>query len=185
MIIATGKITKRYAVAFLNVNLEKFTPAYIEGITSFASFISTNKLFQATLDIPSLPFKTKKFIVERTLENQNQPPSISKLVFLLLKDKRIDILSAVLKQIVFLYKRRENKYHFTVTTSHELTNQEQQAVTNFIKKQIPNHITTEFIIDTTLISGIRIEGDDYKWERSIAKKLHSIEQKILRQEELW
>lgn len=185
MIIAVGKIVKRYAVAFLNLHIEKFTPAYLEKITSFATFVTIHKVFQATLNIPSLSTDKKKHIVEQTLAKLDQPESITPLVLLLLKDKRIDLLGAVLRQIMFLYKQRENKYHFTVSSSHELTAQEQQAVTNFIKTQVPNHVTTDFVIDQTLISGIKIEGNDHRWERSIAKQLRSIEQKILRQEELW
>ena len=185
MIVLESKLAKKYALAFLNVYAQKCTPDYMKRIAAYADFVTKNTMFQATLNIPSLSKKTKELIIEHVKQKVQMPKSIQKLTHLLLKEKRIDLLAGILKKILFIHKQREQKHHFTVSSSHELTAKEQEIVTNLIKKQVLNHVSTSFTLDTSLISGIRIEGNTLKWERSITKQLRSIEQKIVRQEELW
>jgi len=184
MIVIESKLAKKYAIAFLNIYIKECTANYIERIAFFADFVMKNRLFQATLNIPSLSKKKKDLMIELVAQKFHLPKSIKILSFLLLKEKRIDLLGEILKKILFIHKQHAHLHHFIITSSHELTPQEQTKVIAFIKKQSHNHITTSFIIDASLISGIRIEGNTFKWERSIVKQLRAIEQKIVCQEEL-
>jgi ATP synthase F1 delta subunit len=152
----------------------------METLFTFSSFLEKNKIFQATLAIPSLKKGLKKELVELTAQKLQLSPGIKKLTFLLLQSKRIELLNEVIKQILFLYRQKEKKYYFTVTTSHPLNNSEEQMVLTFISSQIENHVHASFVVDKSLISGMKIEGNTFMWERSIAKQLRNIEKNIIR-----
>jgi len=184
MIITESKIAKKYASAFLNVYGKHFSPSLVEKLGAFKNFVTTNHLYQTTLNIPSLPKKTKKLIIDHVSTKLSLPDFVTLLVVLLLKDKRIDLLGEILKKILFLHDQRESKHHFVVASSHELSEQERNKVISFIKLQIENKVKTSFAIDKSLISGIRITGNTLRWERSIAKQLRDTEQKLLCREEL-
>jgi F-type H+-transporting ATPase subunit delta len=183
MIVLESKLARKYATAFLNVNKDECTPEYIDTLITFSSFISKNRLLQATLNLPSLPIEKKIEIVDSVAKKLYLSQGIKDLIFLLLKGNRVDLLVATIKQILSLYREKEKKYYFMVTTSHELHEAEKEQVISFIKKNVKNHITASFVVDKSLISGIKIEGNTLLWERSIARQLRKIEQRLLRQEE--
>jgi len=188
MIVLESKLAKKYAVAFLNTfcdatdEKKRCSLNDIDSLHKLHTFISGDKIFQAVLSLPSLTTDQKQKIIVHVADTLHLEQCATRLMMLLLKDKRIDLLDEILKKIFFLQKKRAQKYHFDVTTSHELTPDEQQAVTNFIKTLVPNHITATFTIDTNLISGIKIKGDTLLLERSIAKQLRFIEHNSLNRE---
>jgi ATP synthase F1 delta subunit len=178
MIVLESKIAKKYAIAFINVYKNECSPEYTDTLKKFSNFIDRDRIFQATLAVPSLSKKMKKTLVEHVSEKQNLSKGTERLIFLLLKDKRIDLLNEVIKKILFLCQQREKKYHFNVTTSHELSSDEQEKVLSFIKSKITNRVTASFKINKSLISGIKIESRTFFWERSIESQLKNIGKKL-------
>lgn len=185
MIIASGKLIKKYATAFLRTLKNEQRDLHIEIITAYENFVSRNKVFQATLELPSFTIEKKHELIELVAKKIQISPELKKLTLLLLKDKRIHLLGGVLKKILQLHKESEQQHHFHVSTSHKISQSEQKIILNFIKKTIDNNITASFDIDVSLLSGIKIRSNTLFWERSIAKKLREIEQKITRREDLW
>lgn len=184
MIIVESHIAKKYASAFLNVYEKKCDDSCMKALLNFSNFLHINHMYLATLNIPSLSIEKKKSIIDSVSKKLLLPESIKTLTLLLLKDKRVDLLDEVLKKIIFLHKQRVSEHSFVVSSSHDLTSEEKESVITFIKSQISNSVKTSFTIDKSLISGIKIEGNTFRWERSIAKELRNIEQKLSRQEEL-
>jgi ATP synthase F1 delta subunit len=184
MIVLESKLAKKYATAFLNVYGERCTPEYFENIKKLLKFIQTNNVFQAILNLPSLTIKNRKEIVDFVSNKLNLQEPIKKLVMVLLKKKRIDLLGEVLKKILLIQSDKEKKHHFEVTTSHEINEKEKTSIKKFIQNLIKTNVTASFKTDKSLIVGIKIEGNKYLWERSLSKKLRDIEQKILLREEI-
>lgn len=185
MLIVKDIIAKKYALAFLHVYKAECDNLYIEKLAIFTKFISSSKIFQAILSRPSLPITKKKQIVELMAEKLGLRPCTKKLVLLLLKEKRIELLVDICKKILLLYKKQQNVEHFEITSSHKLLTEEEKIITEFIASQVSIKINANFTVDTSLISGIKIKSDTFIWERSINKQLQKIEQKLLRREELW
>jgi ATP synthase F1 delta subunit len=181
VIVLESKIAKKYAIAFLHVYHKECTPAYMETLFSFSSFLEKNNIFQATLAIPSLKNNIKTELIGLVAKKLQLSPGTKTLITLLLKSNRIDLLNEVVKKILFLYRQREKKYRFIVTISHSLNNQEKEIILSFISLHVKNHIHASFVVDKSLISGIKIEGNTLLWERSIAKQLRNIELAFTRQ----
>jgi len=185
MIILESKLAKKYAVAFLNVYGETCLPQHRSSIITFTKFVAGHKIFQMVLSLPSLTFEKKREVIKVVMNKLDLPGCIEKLILLLLKHKRIDLIASVLEKILQLNKARAKEHHFSITTSHTLEKKEQDAMVEFIKHSIDRKVVASFDLDPSLISGIRIKGSGYLLERSIAKQLETIDQKILRREELW
>jgi ATP synthase F1 delta subunit len=182
MIVLESQLAKKYAIAFLNVCDKESHVVHLEVISAFYDFTTSNKVFQAILNLPSLPMEKKHKIIKHVSEKLYLCQNIKKLVFLLLKDKRIDMLDEILKKIILFRKQKLKKYHFSVSVSHKVTEDEKNKIIKFITSLVNTEITTSFIVDVSLIGGIKIKGNTFLWERSIAKQLREIEQKILRRE---
>jgi len=186
MILADTRLVKKYATAFLNACKKEKRSVHVEIISTFENFVTANKVFQATLDLPSLSIDKKHETIEFVSKKLQLSPCLKRLTFLLLNHKRIYLLDEILRTILLLQTQQKQKHHFNVYTSHKISETEKNKIINFIKKTVSNDVTASFDIDITLISGLKIKGDTFLWERSIAKKLRDIEQKILRrEEELW
>ena len=180
MMVLESTLAKKYAVAFFRI----YRPdePHMKALTTLRNYLSSNKVFKAILNLPSLSRKEKEKIVDHVAAKLQLPKCIIKLIKVLLQHKRIELIDEVVNKVFFLHKKRERKFHFAVSTSHELTPAEQEAVTSFIKTLVPNHIVTTFTIDPTLISGIKIKSDTLLLERSIAKQLRNIEKNLVRQD---
>jgi|SaaInlStandDraft_4_1057021.scaffolds.fasta_scaffold19948_2 F-type H+-transporting ATPase subunit delta len=174
MQVIENTIAKKYAIAFLNLFEKKLTIGCLKSFESFSRFLDANKLFSATLSIPSISLKNKIATLEIICTKQNINPLITKIIILLLRNKRIEILDKVIKSILFFHKKRLQVQKFIISTSHTLDEKEKEEISFFIKRTINDTVKTTFIIDKHLISGVRIKSDGLLWERSIAKRLRSI-----------
>ena len=189
MIVLESKLAKIYAVAFLNLSCRQgldndlCSPPCVASIKRLYFFVTQHRIFQAVLNLPSLPTKQKKEIILQVATKLQVQRGIENVMLLLLKHKRIDLLGDVLKKIVFLHEERANKRHFFVTTSHDLSSDEQKEILELIDSLVPEHASASFAIDTSLISGIKIKGHGLLLERSIAKQLRKLEHSVLQQEE--
>lgn len=184
MLVLESKLAKKYARAFLNVYPQECTPQLLQKVEAFIAFLTATPLYLTMLSLPSIELSQKQSVVAQTVATFHLQPCTQSLLFLLLQQKRIELLPKILQKILFLAKQERDEESFTITSSHPLTGEEKNTVINFIKKHILKKIITTFTTDTSLISGIQIKSDTLLWERSIAKQLRNIKQMVLRQEEL-
>jgi ATP synthase F1 delta subunit len=172
-------LSKKYAQAYINCYTNDITLENIKRLEKFSNFLITNQHFYAYLNIPNISYEYKKTIILNSVEYFNLPNSIEKLLFIMFLHKRIDLLDQVIQKIIILYQNKNNIISCNVTTSHQLSNQEESCVESFIKKFFSNNAIISFSIDKKLISGIKINSDTLLWERSIAKKLNDIKNDLL------
>mgnify|MGYP006413565891 CR=1 FL=1 len=175
-------IAKKYAIAFLNTYEEKLTIDCFKTFKIFSKFLKANPLFIAALSVPSIPIERKHDFLIKTLDNLHVHKYLQKLVFLLLKENRIELLGKVLKNVSIQYKKRNGIIKFYVSSSHELDEKEKIAIKSFVKKNMGEHSKTSFLIDKNLISGLRMKSSIFLWERSIDKRLRTMKQSLLRQD---
>ena len=128
MQVIENTIAKKYAIAFLNLFEKKLTIGCLKSFESFSRFLDANKLFSATLSIPSISLKNKIATLEIICTKQNINPLITKIIILLLRNKRIEILDKVIKSILFFHKKRLQVQKFIISTSHTLDEKEKEEI---------------------------------------------------------
>lgn len=167
-------LARKYARAVLNVFGGQISPDDITRVRDIVSFLSTRRKALFFLKLSRIESNVKVAAVEHLFEGVSDTRPFVALMRLLLDDKRGDLIYQVLCAIVELYQEIHKIMPFTVTSSHNLSNDEQDTVKQFLARQTRNDIIYTYRQDASLIAGLRLQSKTLLWERSIQKKLRSL-----------
>lgn len=174
-------LAKKYACAFLNLYQTQLSNWYFENLASLGVFLKNNRWLYVYLSIPTVDYAVKQKVIHRVSESLQFCSHTSILINTLLNHNRIELLGTVIEQIQIENRKRKNIEICMIKTSHRLDDEQKNKVIDFVKKIIPSHITVQFVQDPSLIVGLKIQTDQHRWERSVARQLRDMEQKFLRQ----
>lgn len=178
-------ISKKYATAFLNVFSDQISDKNLKKWIGLENFLKKNKFFYIYLRVPTISYLTKQKALIRVSKVFKLEKPITKMMFLLLDDGRIELLHVVLNKIILLYRRKTNTKLFRITSSHDLADKEKEKILKFIQSISDGGVLTDFEKDEKLICGFRIQSLTFLWERSVAKQLRSVKRSIFKQVGLW
>ncbi len=177
-------LTKKYALAFINLYGKQLSDKNIDNVIACKHYIEGHKNIDAFLLLSTIQLEQKTELFKNLFAFFDLPQSFNNLVLTLLEHRRIELLSKILQKIAREYQAQKNIINFTVHTSHTINDQEKKELTTFIQKKVPKNIIVEFALDPALICGIKIKSDMLQWERSIAKQLKIIKLDALQQVQL-
>ena len=178
MILVEEKLSRKYAVAFCNSQSHYGNDCSLEKLCCLYKFFSSNRLFQMILNIPSIDDFEKVSLMKRVAEKLEMPKSVCVLVDVLTNLKRIELLDRILKCVVRIYKKKQRSLEFCAYTSHEIGQSQKKVIKKFVSSRFSDSVDLKFEIDSSLISGVKIVGDELVYENSVADKLKNI-RKIL------
>jgi F-type H+-transporting ATPase subunit delta len=180
-----SRISGKYAQAFLNVFFDQVSADLIKKLEKLETFLKENKLFFVYLRIPSIPMQLKQEALDKFAKLLELGDPFKRMLFLLLKQNRIDFLDDIVSKILTLYRCRKKIQLFKISTSHPLDEKEKERVIKFVKGLASGEVVCKFWVDAKLISGMRIQSDSFLWERSVAKQLRDVKRSIFKQVGLW
>jgi len=166
-----------YAQAYLNVNKTHVCDQLAE-INALSHHYHSYQLFFKLLEMSSISYEIKQKYVHAFWKKYELPVCLKEFIFLLLRNRVMNLLPDILKHLYIVYKKRNNLLDVTVITSHPLSDDEARKILNAIQDSLQVIIIPHFEVDTKLLAGIRIESDEYYWEHSIAKTLQALELKL-------
>ncbi len=178
-------ISKKYALAFLNLHFDDIDNVVIDNILRVISFLKRNKTFYISLRIPSISNTVKQDALVKMADSFKLSQGLKRVFLLLLQDKRIEILDKVLFEIIVCYREKKDIKLFKVSTSHKLDDAEKDRILSFVEHVAKSEVLTKFIVDEKLICGFRIQSKNFLWERSMAKQLRDVKRSIFKQVGLW
>jgi len=178
-------IPKRYAQAHLNLYFDIFTQKCFDSLLRLEGFFKENKKFSAYLAMPTIPYSAKEKVMENVCSAMDICKTIKILVHTLIRHRRIELFKHVVKQLVVQYRKRVNLVVFSVKTSHDITQEQKEKIRIFLEQKIKGNVKLEFEIDPALISGLRIKGETYMWEHSIAQHLKKVKRFAIQRVKLW
>jgi F-type H+-transporting ATPase subunit delta len=184
MITEIDAIAKKYAIAYLNLYFNKLTEDIIKNLAAMKKFLYKNKNFYAYLCIPRLSLEMKLDFVDRLCKAFRLTKNEIKLMHVLIEQKRIDLLDAILKRIIEEYHVKKGIVLLKACTSHEANDIQKGKITSFIQRLIKKDIVIDFYIDKNLINGIRIKDTTLLWEHSVRKHLKKLKNNLYQQVEL-
>jgi len=178
MLESKNLVAKKYAVAFLNLYSDKFSIETMKKLSVLETFLKMNGYFYASLSVPGLSIKVKDLIVDRIINFFSLDLSIKNLINVLFLDGRIEILDLILRNIWDEFKKIKNIESFKISISHSVDESEKSFILNFLKTLTSKEVLAYFIVEPSLIVGLRMEGFSMIWERSIRKELLEVEKNI-------
>lgn len=171
MILGQEALAKRYAIAFLNVFEKKYTREDIRSVFDVKKFFEKNRYIYITLQRPSIPLEIRKDVIHKVIKHFGAQDNLLDLATALFASRRIHIFTTILKHICDEYDKKNNIIFFRIYSSHPLSLGAQNVVKKLIDSMISARTITTFELKSQLIVGLRIEGREHLWERSIRKEL--------------
>ena len=166
-------LTRRYALAFMNVVGDELDMEHAEALPAAAAQIEGARFFllyaQFTLGNASSTRGLEEFFVEAGYKKIFVP-----LILLLTESKRLVLLPGILRKIYKLYLARQNIMHFTIESAVELTQQEIDSFVSFLRKETGKEIQYTLKLNLDLIAGVKIFSDTLGFENSIRQKLNRL-----------
>lgn len=175
------KLVNVYAQAFFNTFSETIrSDEYLAMQTAYESLIKNHRLI-SLLQVSFLNHhELKKKCLNQLIDQFALPNSILTLGTLLIDSERMHLLPFILKRIASLYEKKMNIMTMHISCSHTISEQQRKQCTLLLNSFTQSNIRPIFLIDISLIAGIRAQSKTMLWESSIKKMLKSIKAQVKR-----
>ncbi len=174
-------IARNYAVAFINSFIDDISEQDFLAMQDALAFWEENRKTFYFLEAPAFDAAKKISILNEVLEKLYAPESLKELFALLVRHKRVLLIRDVLREICALYKKRKNILFFTISSVHELHDDELDLIKQFLKNKTGKTILCTCVIDKSLIAGIRCRSETVEWEYSVRKQLDNLRRQLILQ----
>lgn len=175
MIIDRSRLSKKYAQAFLNIFESNINSDFIEKTFNLYKFLREHKESEVYLRLSAITNAKKKNVLLKLLHNfELEKSPLVKLIDILLDKNRIYIISDVLKYIVKISNQNNNIVKADFRYSHELRDSLRDSIEKFFEKKLKKKIIYNYILDKSLIAGVKLTTDNYLWQYSISQQLDKL-----------
>lgn len=168
-------IAKKYAQAFLNVFPKAFGFGDLKKIDAAQFFLQTHKRTLFFLQLPQFDQERKKSMVADLIDYFSLPHNFATIIFLLIQHNRSFYIPDVLLWITRLYKDQINSAEFSIQTAQEINDTQLESIKKFLSHLTHKKIIGVPSINTSLIAGLRLQGNEYLWEYSIRKQIKALQ----------
>ncbi|OQA36313.1 MAG: ATP synthase subunit delta [Candidatus Dependentiae bacterium ADurb.Bin331] len=175
MKIEYASLIHKYVRAFLNVYAQQLDTVQVKKIGQINAFFKTHPQTIFFLKLPVQFNAIKEAMIKKIVDQLNISVSVQSLISLLLKQQRLFLLPHICARIEREFEQQQGIMRFIITSSHVLSEKQQQSITHFLAKKTGKKIERIQKIDPKLIAGVRLQSDTLLWEYSIAKQLRDAE----------
>jgi F0F1-type ATP synthase delta subunit len=172
---------QRYALAFLNVFYSKnISEILIDRLESLVLFLDERGFFFPICSSSAVSKDDRIRLVKILIKKFDLKSSEEKLINVLIERGGASIVSLVFKQVVAEARKRRFEELCEVVSSHELDKKEQVQVIKTISESLGLRLIPHFLVDSSLISGIKVRGETFFWEKSVARRFLQMERSVER-----
>jgi F0F1-type ATP synthase delta subunit len=131
------------------------------------------------LQTPLLTAAQKKEALESIRKRFKLPSIIEKIDLLLLEHARIFLLPVVYAALIDQSNAQEGRITCTVTSAGQLLPEQQQACREFVATVSGKKPLIEWVENSALIAGMRVQTEDWLWEDSLDARLRALANTLL------
>ena len=175
MLMERSRLAQKYARAFLNIFKSDINSEFIEKTFNLYKFLREHKESEVYLRLSAITNQKKKQVLVKLLESfELENSSLVKLIDTLIAKNRVYIISDILKYIVKIANQQNNIVKADFRFSHQLPDATKQSIERFFEKKLKKKIIYNYILDKSLIAGVRLNTDNYLWQYSIRQQLDKL-----------
>lgn len=167
-------LAKRYARAFLNVFSEKISFEDIQNIEKLADFFHLHRQAFFYIKLSCIKASIKQEILNKLFERFKLHGLLTPLLDLLIKHKRLALITMTLPIISTLYKADHAIVDWTINSSQQLSADQLTTLQKFIESKTDQDVHFNFHLDKNLIAGIKAYSKDMLLEHSVEETLRKI-----------
>ena len=169
-------VSHKYARAFLNVYHGTLTSEMIDAIQQMCEFLRAHHRVVFFLKLSVLDEEIKIRGLHMLCDRYGLGESVRALIALLQQHRRLYLITDVLCHVRDAFLVDQNIESFCVTCASELTDEQEKTIHTFLSAQLSREVICCFTVDRSLIAGVRAQGANYMWERSVAQQLRNVRQ---------
>jgi len=168
------EVGKEYSKAlFMLATEENSVLEYASELNSINSLVSENEGYCELLSSPALELSERLSAVDEALGSSFSENIVSFLK-LLIENGHIKELPLFIEEYLELVRIASNRTTATVYSAVELDDKQKSALTNKLSAVYGKEVDAEYIIDKTLLGGIKISIDGSTIDGSIGKQLKKL-----------
>ncbi len=179
MIVDIRVLSRKYATAFLNIFKKDIKPDFIVKLSELSEFLKSHKQSEVYLRMSTIPNKKKREVLLKLFAGFELDNTVlEKLLDVLLVKNRVQIISHVLAQVIIIYNKKNKIAEAQFRYSHELDNATKKAIENSFQEKLGLSIHYKYILDKSLIAGVRLNTDAALWEYSVRQQLEPLKRRF-------
>jgi ATP synthase F1 delta subunit len=169
----------RYAAALLAINQEPFSEEACDALREAIDYYTTTPMVLVYLQTPLLSAAQKREALESIRKRFKLPSIIEKIDLLLLEHARIFLLPVVYAALIYQSNVLAGRVTCTITSAGPLLPAQQQACKEFVQAASGKKPLIEWVENSALIAGMRIQTEDWLWEDSLDARLRALANTLL------
>ena len=153
--------------------------AQIDGVKKDAELLlnickQDNSLIKQAAS-PLLSDDEQKSIWQQVAAKAKLSKDMLKFLDVLVENRRIGYLPAVLKDFIHLYFAGKNVAEVKVETVKELSATQDKKLCEVLKKKLDRDVVVEYVINPAILGGLRIYSGSKMYDGSLSHKLNCLE----------
>ena len=184
ILAVTSGAEGRYAKALFSIALENKSLSVIENdLKNVKELIFSSSIFKDFIYSPLYNFEQQKNIILAISKKLNFSLEVSNLLLLMSKNRRLNLLSSLIKSFEILSRIDRGEIHAEVTSAVILSEDQEKEIKKVLKKNLGKEVILEVKIDNDIIGGLIFKIGSKMIDTSIKSKLFKL--KTLMKEVGW
>ena len=173
------QIDKEYAAALFEIALEENkTDEYLQELVELKSLVEENPEYLDFLGSPAIPLAERLEAIESAF-SENCAEYVVSFLKLLCENGRIRVLVGAIEEFARLCMVHSNKTTARIYSAVALSNEQKNGVESKLEKLTGKAIEAVYIIDESLIGGLKIEVEGKTYDGSIRHRLLDVKEGIV------
>lgn len=164
-------LAKRYAQALVYVSGDQLSHDDCIALNKAAQLLRQHHNWLVFFETPDMTDEQREHMVIVLQERLRVPFACERIIYLLLKHRRMRLLPDVFEYVAQLYFKTQGVELFTLSSALEMSAPQIEVLRAFLVRITGKKIMYTYRVDKTLIAGIRAQSHTALWEYSLAKKL--------------
>lgn len=171
-------LARRYAQAFINQFGTELDADLIDRLLLLADIIHPQRALLVYASLKDTQVESIK-ILNELFEAAGFGTLFASLITLVADQKRLELLPRILRVIHALYLDQQGIMHFTIESTIDLTQEEQDAFVSYLQKKTDKKIRYTLVNNPALIAGVKMYSNTLSFEHSVRQRLDELSQKIV------
>ncbi|WP_338663489.1 F0F1 ATP synthase subunit delta [Pararoseomonas sp. SCSIO 73927] len=171
----TGGAAGRYALALLELAKDnKAVDATAAEVEKLSDLVGTDEAFRAFLADPRLDSKTQRAGAFAVLDRAGVGGEVKKLVGVLIANRRLAVLPAVLHAFGNLLADQRGQQTAEVTTAHALTGTQRAQIAARLTEAGYSNVRLSETVDPSILGGLIVRIGSRLYDTSIKSRLQRL-----------
>lgn len=180
----TGLISSRYAYTLLEYAAASGQQkAVYTAMKIFSELFLQTRPLRRAIENPSIALQDKKKIIVTACGN-NVPASLDKMIDLILKNNREEMIRYIALRFIELYRERYHIQYGKLVTAVPIDPEREEQFISHIQKIVGGELEVDPVVDPDIIGGFVLNLGDNRWDASISGELTRLRSKWKGQPEL-